>query len=157
MPSDLRESHRNGVKRFLATGERRLRWEGVELVGLRKDGAVVPLEITMGTFVRDGVPYFVGIAQDITARKQAETERIEILDRERAAREKAESAVRTRGRGAGHRLPRPAQSAQHHLPGRAALESGDVPRRSRRDHPVVRRAVERMNRLIADLLDVARA
>ena len=157
MPADLRESHRNGVKRFLATGERRLRWEGVELVGLRKDGAIVPLEITMGTFVRDGVPYFVGIAQDITARKQAETERIEILDRERAAREKAESAVRTRDEVlaiVSHDLRNPLNTISLAV---AALESGDVPaQESTRTIHVVRRAVERMNRLIADLLDVAR-
>src|SRR6185436_730066 len=157
MPADLRESHRTGVKRFLATGERRLRWEGVELVGLRKDGAIVPLEITMGTFVRDGVPYFVGIAQDITARKQAETERIEILDRERAAREKAESAVRTRDEVlaiVSHDLRNPLNTISLAV---AALESGDVPaQETTRTIQVVRRAVERMNRLIADLLDVAR-
>jgi len=157
MPSDLRQSHRDGVKRFLATGERRLRWEGVELVGLRKDGAVVPLEITMGTFVRDGVPYFVGIAQDITARKQAETERIELLDRERAAREKAETAVRTRDEVlaiVSHDLRNPLNTISLAV---GALESTDMPpEEETRTIQVVRRAVDRMNRLIADLLDVAR-
>ncbi|HET6898939.1 MAG TPA: PAS domain S-box protein [Vicinamibacteria bacterium] len=157
MPADLRESHRNGVKRFLATGQRHLRWEGVELVGMRKDGSVVPLEITMGTFVRDGVPYFVGIAQDITARKKAETERIQLLASERTAREKAESAVRTRDEVlaiVSHDLRNPLNTISLAV---AALESGDVPAEdTARTIPVVRRAVERMNRLIADLLDVAR-
>ena len=157
MPAELRESHRNGVRRFLATGERRLRWEGVELVGLRKDGAVVPLEITMGTFVRDGVPYFVGIAQDITARKQAETERIELLNRERTARENAETAVRTRDEVlaiVSHDLRNPLNTIALAM---GALESGDVPAtEDARTIQVVRRAVDRMNRLIADLLDVAR-
>jgi signal transduction histidine kinase len=145
------------VTRFLATGERRLRWEGVELVGLRKDGAVVPLEITMGTFVRDGVPYFVGIAQDITARKQAETERLELLDRERSAREKAETAVRTRDEVlaiVSHDLRNPLNTIALAV---GAMETGDVPpEEGKRTIQVVRRAVERMNRLIADLLDVAR-
>ena len=157
MPAELRESHRNGVRRFLATGQRHLRWEGVELVGLRKDGAVVPLEITMGTFVRDGVPYFVGIAQDITARKQAETERIELLNRERTAREKAETAVRTRDEVlaiVSHDLRNPLNTISLAM---GALESGDVPAaEGARAIQVVRRAVDRMNRLIADLLDVAR-
>src|SRR4029078_2591507 len=120
-------SHRDGVKRFLATGERRLRWEGVELVGLRKDGSVVPLEITMGTFVRDGVPYFVGIAQDITARKQAETERIELLNRERAAREKAETGVRTRDGVRALVYPDLRNPLNTISLAVAALESGDVP------------------------------
>jgi PAS domain S-box-containing protein len=157
MPAELRESHRNGVRRFLATGQRRLRWEGVELVGLRKDGAVVPLEITMGTFVRDGVPYFVGIAQEIAARKQAETERIELLNRERTAREKAEAAVRTRDEVlaiVSHDLRNPLNTISLAM---AAVESGDAPAaEGSRAIQVVRRAVDRMNRLIADLLDVAR-
>ena len=157
MPPDLREHHRNGVRRFLSTGQRHLRWEGVELVGLRKDGVVVPLEITMGTFVRDGVPYFVGIAQDITARKQAETERIELLTRERTAREKAEQAVRTRDEVlaiVSHDLRNPLNTISLAV---AALESGDIPAKDvPRTIQVVRRAVDRMNRLIADLLDVAK-
>jgi signal transduction histidine kinase len=126
-------------------------------VGLRKDGAVVPLEITMGTFVRDGVPYFVGIAQDITARKQAETERIELLDRERAARAKAETAVRTRDEVlaiVSHDLRNPLNTISLAV---GALESTDMPPEDEtRTIQVVRRAVDRMNRLIADLLDVAR-
>jgi PAS domain S-box-containing protein len=157
MPAELRDNHRHGVRRFLATGQRRLRWEGVELVGLRKDGTVVPLEITMGTFVRDGMPYFVGIAQDITARKQAETERIELLDRERAAREKAEAAVLTRDEVlaiVSHDLRNPLNTISLAV---GALESGDVPAEDvPRTIKVFRRAVDRMNRLIADLLDVAK-
>jgi PAS domain S-box-containing protein len=157
MPADLREHHRNGVRRFLATGEKRLRWEGVELVGLRKDGVVVPLEITMGTFVRGGVPYFVGIAQDITARKQAETERIELLTRERTARENAEAAVRTRDEVlaiVSHDLRNPLNTISLAV---AALDGGDIPALDvPRTIQVVRRAVDRMTRLIADLLDVAK-
>jgi PAS domain S-box-containing protein len=157
MPPDLRESHRRGVRRFLSTGKRHLRWEGVELVGLRKDGVVVPLEITMGTFVRDGVPYFVGIAQDITARKQAETERLELLERERSARERAEAAVRTREEVlaiVSHDLRNPLNTIALAV---SALESGDMPpQEAARTIEVVRRAVDRMTRLIADLLDVAR-
>jgi len=157
MPPDLRSHHRAGVRRFLATGERRLRWEGVELVGQRKDGTVVPLEITMGTYVRDGVPYFVGIAQDITARKEAERERIELLGRERTAREGAEAAVRTRDEVlaiVSHDLRNPLNTIALAV---GALQSGDVPPEEvPRTVLVVRRAVDRMNRLIADLLDVAR-
>ena len=118
---------------------------------------MVPLEITMGTFVRDGMPYFVGIAQDITARKQAETERIELLTRERTAREKAEAAVRTRDEVlaiVSHDLRNPLNTISLAV---GALESGDVPAEEvPRTVQVVRRAVDRMNRLIEDLLDVAK-
>lgn len=72
MPEDQRQRHDAGVRRYLETGRRNIRWEGVELPGRTKDGRVVPLEISMGEFVRDGRHYFTGIARDITERKQAE-------------------------------------------------------------------------------------
>ncbi|HUG55007.1 MAG TPA: PAS domain S-box protein [Vicinamibacteria bacterium] len=157
MPPDLRESHRAGVRRFLASGQRHIRWEGVELVGLRKDGATIPLEVTIGSFVRDDVPYFVGTAQDITARKEAERERLALLDREREARERAEAAVRTRDEIlaiVSHDLRNPLNTVSLAV---GAVESGDVPPEAVPAHlQIMRRAVERMNRLIADLLDVAR-
>ena len=72
MPESKRSRHDVGVRRYLETGRRNIRWEGVELPGLMKDGRIVPLEISMGEFVRDGRHYFTGIARDITERKQAE-------------------------------------------------------------------------------------
>jgi PAS domain S-box-containing protein len=72
MPEDRRPLHDAGIRRYLETGRRHITWEGVELPGLTKDGRVIPLEISMGDFVREGRHYFTGIARDITGRKQAE-------------------------------------------------------------------------------------
>ena len=72
MPEDHRPSHDAGIRRYLQTGRRNIPWEGVELPGLTSDGRVVPLEISMGEFVREERHYFTGIARDITERKQAE-------------------------------------------------------------------------------------
>ena len=72
MPEDQRPRHDAGVRRYLETGKRNIRWEGVELPGRTRDGRIVPLEISMGEFERAGRHYFTGIARDITERKQAE-------------------------------------------------------------------------------------
>jgi len=69
---DQHDVHGASLKRRLETGERRISWEGVELVGSRKNGETVPLEISLGKFVRNGEPFFTGILRDITDRKQAE-------------------------------------------------------------------------------------
>ena len=72
MREDQRDAHRASMERYLETGEQQISWESVELVGLRKDGKTVPLEVSLGKFIRNGEPYFTGILRDITERKHAE-------------------------------------------------------------------------------------
>lgn len=72
MPEDQRPLHDAGMRKYLATGRRTLRWEGVELPGLTKDGRTIPLVISFGSFVRGERRYFTGIARDITEQKRAE-------------------------------------------------------------------------------------
>src|SRR5688572_15445758 len=78
MPLSLREQHQIGMERYVRTRQAKLRWEGVELVGLKADGAAVPLEISFGEFTRGGRQYFTGIMRDISERKLVE----EALQRE---------------------------------------------------------------------------
>jgi PAS domain S-box-containing protein len=72
MPERHRPHHMEGMRRFLETGQRTISWDGVEMEGLRRDGTEVPLEITYGTFEKDGQRFFTGIARDITERRRAE-------------------------------------------------------------------------------------
>lgn len=72
MPESLRALHRAAVRGYLDTGVRNVAWSGVELPGLRKDGARIRLEVSFGEFLREDRRYFVGIARDISARKHTE-------------------------------------------------------------------------------------
>jgi len=47
-------------------------WAAAELSGVRKDGSLIPLEISLGEFTRLEKRFFTGIARDITERKKAE-------------------------------------------------------------------------------------
>src|SRR3989442_14337297 len=71
MPDYLRHVHRSGLKRYLATGERHISWEAVELPGLHKSGREIPLELSFGEFIENGESFFTGIARDITEQKAA--------------------------------------------------------------------------------------
>ena len=53
---------------------------GREVAGLRKDGATVPLELSVGEARHDGTRVFVGIVRDISERKRADQERQCALD-----------------------------------------------------------------------------
>ena len=73
MPDYLRRVHRAGLQRYLASGERHISWNGVELPGLHKDGRHLSLEISFGEFTQDGQHFFTGIVRDSTDRKRLET------------------------------------------------------------------------------------
>jgi PAS domain S-box-containing protein len=72
MPDYLREVHRAALQRYVDTRTRHIAWEAVQLPGLRKDGAEVPLELSFGEFVDEGKHFFTGIARDISDRKQTQ-------------------------------------------------------------------------------------
>jgi PAS domain S-box-containing protein len=72
MPTHLRQRHHSGLARYTRTGDRHIRWDGIELPGLHKDGHEVPLEVSFGEFVRNERRFFTGIARDVTERKRAQ-------------------------------------------------------------------------------------
>jgi C4-dicarboxylate-specific signal transduction histidine kinase len=72
MPEFLRKLHEDGFRRYLATGQRHINWQGTELTGLRKNGQEFPVEISFGEVTGDGHQIFTGFIRDISERKQAE-------------------------------------------------------------------------------------
>ena len=72
MPEYMRELHQTGFKRYLATGQRHMNWQGTELTALRKNGEEFPVEVSFGEITRDGHKTFTGFVRDISKRKQAE-------------------------------------------------------------------------------------
>ena len=72
MPEYMRELHKSGFTRYLATGQRHINWQGTELTGLRKNGEEFPVEISFGELTRHGHKTFTGFIRDISKRKQAE-------------------------------------------------------------------------------------
>ena len=57
MPEFLREVHEKGFKRYLATGQRHMNWQGTELTALRKNGQEFQVEVSFGELDRDGTGY----------------------------------------------------------------------------------------------------
>ena len=72
MPQRFHDAHRQGLARFLTTGEARVIGRTVELVGRRKDGTEFPLELSLASWKAGGDTFFTGILRDITERKQTE-------------------------------------------------------------------------------------
>jgi PAS domain S-box-containing protein len=72
MPEFMRKMHETGFRRYLATGQRHISWQGTELTALRKNGEEFPVEISFGELTRDGHKVFTGFIRDISTRKHAE-------------------------------------------------------------------------------------
>ena len=66
MSDAMAEGHREGMDRYLRTGERALDWDYLELSGRRRDGSAVELGVSFSEFRYDGERLFTGIVRDIT-------------------------------------------------------------------------------------------
>jgi two-component system sensor kinase FixL len=72
MPSPYREEHDAYVERYRRTGEKRIIGIGREVLGLRKDGAIFPLELAVGEVKAAGRRMFAGFVKDVSARQLSE-------------------------------------------------------------------------------------
>lgn len=74
MPERYRDDHERGLARYLSTLESQLIGRSVEVEGLRKNGTIFPLELSLSTWTVDDQRFFTGILRDISDRKSAEME-----------------------------------------------------------------------------------
>lgn len=74
MPSPYREEHDGYLARYLTTGEARIIGIGREVAGLRRDGTVFPLHLSVGEMLVDGERKFTGILNDLSARVRLEAQ-----------------------------------------------------------------------------------
>ena len=72
MPERFRQIHLTSFRKYLATGQRHIRWRAIELVGIHKSGREFPIEISFGEDVRRDKHFFTGIVRDVTDRKRSE-------------------------------------------------------------------------------------
>jgi PAS domain S-box-containing protein len=72
IPPELRERHWQGLARYLETGEGPILGKRLELMGMRADGSLFPVELTVVRVGESDPPLFTAYLRDITERKLAE-------------------------------------------------------------------------------------
>ncbi|MBI4871611.1 MAG: CHASE3 domain-containing protein [Candidatus Riflebacteria bacterium] len=136
MPEPYRSKHDGFVRRYLETGIRRALGLTLEVVGQRKDGTAVPLDLTLSEVRLGEVHRFTAIMRDITERKEMERLKSEFV-----------STV-------SHELRTPLTSIRGSLGLLAGGAAGEVPARAKPLVDIALRNCERLVRLINDILDI---
>jgi PAS domain S-box-containing protein len=75
VPPGLRDQHRRGLARYLATGEGPVLNRLIEMPALRADGTVFSVELAITRIPTKGPPLFTGYLRDLTERKRIERRR----------------------------------------------------------------------------------
>ncbi|HYX38717.1 MAG TPA: PAS domain S-box protein [Oligoflexus sp.] len=76
VPAQYRTAHRDGMHRYLQTGEARVINRVIEITALRKSGAEFPIELSITPVRIDNTVVFTSFISDISERKRNEAELI---------------------------------------------------------------------------------
>ena len=157
MPPPHADDHDRSLARYMLAGQGNAPGNGREVTGVRKDGTVFPLELSVSEVRLNNRRIFTGIVRDISERKQAEEQRAAALQRERQARQEAEEANRAKDEFLAvisHELRTPLTPI---LTWSRLLRAGKLDAdTSVRALEAVERAARSQAQLIEDLLDVSR-
>jgi two-component system sensor kinase FixL len=93
MPPPYRDEHDGYLARYRHTGEARIIGIGREVQGLRHDGTVFPLHLSVGEMSVDGETKYTGILHDLSARIALETRLRASEERWRSVIESAVDAI----------------------------------------------------------------
>jgi len=79
MPEPYHGLHDTYLQNYKETGVKSIIGIGREVAAKRKDGSVFPMDLSVGEMLLHDRRMYVGILRDITARKQVETERLNLI------------------------------------------------------------------------------
>jgi len=138
IPATHRDAHAAGMKRYLETGEGPVIGKMVEIEAVRRDGVLIPVELTISPLVVDGTTRFSAFLRDISARKQVERMKNEFI-----------SVV-------SHELRTPLTAISGSLQLVVADVAGQLPEEARELVRIANENSARLVRLVSDMLDIER-
>jgi two-component system sensor kinase FixL len=152
MPSPTRQEHGSYLRSYLDTGRKRVIGIGREVVGRRKDGSAIDLDLSVNEMQVDGQRMFTGILRDITERKRAE----HALEERAVALARSNAELQQFAYVASHDLQEPLRKVASYVEILAADYGEHLDDQAREYIGFAVDGAHRMSRLIGDLLAVSR-
>ncbi|MDH5369929.1 MAG: PAS domain S-box protein [Gammaproteobacteria bacterium] len=137
MPDDVSKHHDEYVTNFKKTASKIIS-KNRELNGMKKDGSLFPIEITINANIIDGKPLFTGVLRDITERRKVDRLKNEFI-----------ATV-------SHELRTPLTAIKGSLDIVTKGLNLELPEQAHNMLDVANRNVERLLSLINDILDIAK-
>lgn len=136
MPSPHREAHDRYLRNYERTGDAKVIGTSRELEGLRKDGSLFSMELSVREITRQDQPLYVGMVRDITERKRVERMKNEFV-----------ATV-------SHELRTPLTAISGALSILSGGAAGEVPAQAQNMLRIAHRHSEHLIHLVNDLLDM---
>jgi PAS domain S-box-containing protein len=153
IPERHRRAHREGLARFLATGNAPVVDARLELEANDRDGRELPIELTVWIIENEGVPEFNAFVHDVSVRRAAAAE----LDQRRRELERSNEDLEQFAYVASHDLREPLR-AMASFSQLLEHDYGDVLDDTGREYlAFVQDGAARMRRIIDDILTYSRA
>ncbi len=159
MPQSLHTAHRQGMQRYLTTGDSHVIGKTVELTGRRKDGNEFPLDLSLASWkTREGT-FFTGVIRDITKQKRTEEE-IRKLNEGLQYRNDELAAAYKELEAFTYSVSHDLRAPLRHIDGFSKLlaeeYSAQLPEKAREYLSLIRDGTREMGQLVDDLLNLAR-
>lgn len=74
MPEPYRGEHDQYLENYLETGHAKIIGKGRQVQGRRKDGSIVPVDLSVSEFLYDGKRHFTGVLHDLTMKQSLESQ-----------------------------------------------------------------------------------
>lgn len=154
VPDHLRPAHDAGMRRFRAHGQGRLLDTGaaVELPGLRKDGSPLWIELSLGRVERAEGRYAVAVLREVTDRVRLRA----ALEEQAVSLAAANESLKAFSSVVSHDLKEPVRAVQAYLRVLQEDHAARLPPDGAELLAHAQRAADRLQALLANLLDLSR-
>jgi len=154
IPPALRSEHRNGLLRYLATGDAHILGKRIEVSAMTRSGVEFPAEVAVVRIRSDGPAEFTGYVRDITERRRAAE--ADLLGRAKEAADEANAELEAFSSSVAHDLRAPLRAINGFAGGLVEDHGARLGPEATADLNRVTAAAVRMSELIDALLSLAR-